>query len=335
MICTRIRRISQSFFCLPALVLGFGAPAVVAQPTADPIVVIVPYSQNGPTDRTMRALAKPLSQALGGTPITVKNVPSPGGVDGLAEVARAKPDGRTLLFTNTNVALLPALGEKLPFEPRTAFSHLGLVLESPMVVLGRPGLAAKTPQALADWLRSTDGAQIRLADAGAGSASYLCGLFLQSLLRKQFTRVDFPGSAPALTALKENQVDILCDQTPSVKAPLAAKEVRGYALTTGTPMSTPPFAGLTTLRRMFSRELELSIWHGFYAPKGLAPDVQARLNTAIRQAAADPAFVADQQAQGVVMVRGSRLTPEGHKAYIEETIPLWQLIVSVSKAGAR
>ena len=68
---------------------------------------------------------------------------------------------------------------------------------------------------------------------------------------------------------------------------------------------------------------------------GVAPDVQARLNTAIRQAAADPAFVADQQAQGVVMVRGSRLTPEGHKAYIEETIPLWQLIVSVSKAGAR
>ena len=86
---------------------------------------------------------------------------------------------------------------------------------------------------------------------------------------------------------------------------------------------------------VLSRELELSIWHGFYAPKGLAPDVQARLNTAIRQAAADPAFVADQQAQGVVMVRGSRLTPEGHKAYIEETIPLWQLIVSVSKAGAR
>ena len=63
--------------------------------------------------------------------------------------------------------------------------------------------------------------------------------------------------------------------------------------------------------------------------------MQARLNTAIRQAAADPAFVAGQQAQGVVMVRGSRLTPEGHKAYIEETIPLWQLIVSVSKAGAR
>ena len=203
------------------------------------------------------------------------------------------------------------------------------------MVLGRPSLEATTSKELADWLTRTDGQQIRLADAGAGSASYLCGLFLQSLTRKVFARTDFPGSAPAMTALKENKVDILCDQTPSVKAPLAAKEVRGYALTTGTPMSTPPFAGLTTLRRMFSRELELSIWHGFYAPKGLAPDVQARLNTAIRQAAADPAFVADQQAQGVVMVRGSRLTPEGHKAYIEETIPLWQLIVSVSKAGAR
>ena len=332
MICTRIRRISQSFFCLPALVLGFGAPAVVAQPTADPIVVIVPYSQNGPTDRTMRALAKPLSQALGGTPITVKNVPSPGGVDGLAEVARAKPDGRTLLFTNTNVALLPALGDKLPFDPKNAFSYLGLVLESPMVILGRPSLEAKTAKEFASWLEHTDSSQIRLADAGAGSASYLCGLFLQSLAGKPFTRVEFPGSAPALTALKENKVDMLCDQTPSVKAPLAAKAVQGYAQTTGTPMTTAPFSSLVTLRRMFSRELELSIWHGFYAPKGLPTEVQARLNAAIRQAAADPAFVADQQAQGVIMIGGRRLTPEGHKAFIEETVPLWQLIVSISKS---
>lgn len=318
------------------LALGAAMPAA-AQAGAAPIVIVVPYAQNGPTDRTLRAMVKPLSQALGGTPITVKNVASPGGVNGLAEVAKAAPDGRTLLFTNTNVALLPALGEKLPFDPRGAFSHLGLVLESPMVILGRPTLAAATPQDLADWLGRTDGDQVRLADAGAGagSASYLCGLFLQSLLRKNLSRVDFPGSAPALTALKENKVDLLCDQTPAVKAPLAAGEVRAYALTTSTPMSTPPFAGLTTLRRMFSRELELSIWHGFYAPKGLPTELQTRLNTAIRQAAADPAFVADQQAQGVVMVRGSRLTPEGHKAYIEETIPLWQLIVAISRSGRK
>jgi len=312
--------------------LGLSAPAVVAQPAADPIVIIVPYAQNGPTDRTLRALAKPLSQALGGAPITVKNVPSPGGVEGLAEVARAKPDGRTLLFTNTNVALLPALGEKLPFDPKTDFSYLGLVLESPMVVLGRPTLEAQTAKEFAAWLERTDPRQIRLADAGAGSASYLCGLFLQSLAGKHFTRVEFPGSAPALTALKENKVDVLCDQTPSVKAPLAAKAVRGYAQTTGTPMNAAPFSGLVTLRRMFSRDLELSIWHGFYAPKGLAPELQTRLNSAIRQAAADPAFVADQQAQGVIMIGGRRLTPEGHKAFIEETVPLWQLIVSISKS---
>ena len=316
------------------LVLGIVPLAAVAQAGA-PITIVVPYAQNGPTDRTLRAMVKPLSQALGGTPITVKNVASPGGVNGLAEVAAAAPDGRTLLFTNTNVALLPALGQQLPFDARDAFSHLGLVLESPMVVLGRPTLEANTAKELAEWLARTDSSQIRLADAGAGSASYLCGLFLQSLARKGFTRTDFPGSAPAMTALKENKVDLLCDQTPSVKAPLAAKEVRGYALTTTTPMASAPFNSLTTLRRMFSRDLELTIWHGFYAPKGLAPAVQARLNAAIRQAAADPAFVADQESQGVVMVRGSRLTPEGHKAYIEKTIPLWQLIVSVSKANTR
>ena len=117
---------------------ALAAVPAAAQPGAAPITIVVPYAQNGPTDRTLRAMVAPLSQALGGTPITVKNVASPGGVNGLAEVAAAKPDGRTLLFTNTNVALLPALGEKLPFDPKDAFSHLGLVLESPMVVLGRP-----------------------------------------------------------------------------------------------------------------------------------------------------------------------------------------------------
>ena len=68
-----------------------------AQPGAAPITIVVPYAQNGPTDRTLRAMVAPLSQALGGTPITVKNVASPGGVNGLAEVAAAQPDGRTLL----------------------------------------------------------------------------------------------------------------------------------------------------------------------------------------------------------------------------------------------
>lgn len=324
---------------LTALAVGAalmgGAGAAHAQADADGLLIVVPYAQNGPTDRTLRAMVKPLSQALGGARITVKNVASPGGVQGLDEVAKAKPDGRTLVFTNTNVALLPALGEKLPFDPLKDFSYLGLVLESPMVVLGRPTLEIKTARELAEWLSRPDAKSTRLADAGAGSASYLCGLFLQSLAKQSFTRVAFPGSAPAMSALKDNKVDLLCDQTPTVRAPLAARQVQGYAVTASAPLSAAPFSGLTTLRRMFSRDMELTIWHGFYGPKGLAPDVQARLNTAIRQAAADPAFVAEQEAQGVVMVRGRRQTPEGHKAYVEETVPLWQLIVSVSKSGGR
>ena len=309
-------------------------PALAQTPapvTSDAIVIVVPYAADGPTDRTLRALLKPLSRALDGATISVKNMPSPGGVNGLTEVAKAAPNGRTLLFTNTNIALLPALGEKLPFNPQTDFSYLGLVLESPMVVLGRSTLAAKTPQELGKWLSETDAAKIRLADAGAGSASYLCGLFLQSLTGKTFSRSDYPGSAPAMKALKDGQVDLLCDQTPTVKGPLAAGEVRGYALTTSTPLAQPPFNQLTTLRRMFSRDLELSIWHGFYAPKGLDPALQTKLNAAIVQAVADPAFVAAQEAQGVVMVRGRRLTPEGHRSYIEETIPLWHLIASISR----
>lgn len=302
-----------------------------AQTSADGITIVVPYAQNGPTDRMLRAMAKPLSQALGGATITVKNIASPGGVKGVEEVVRAQPDGRTLLFTNTNIGLLPALGEQLSFDTQRDLSYLGLVLEAPMVVLSKPDLAKASAQDLAQWMEQTDTAHIRLADAGAGSASYLCGLFLQSLARKTFTRVEFPGSAPALNALKDNKVDVLCDQTPSVKAPLAAKQVRGYAITTDKPLKLAPFNDLTTLRRMFSRELELSIWHGFYGPKGLAPDVVARLNRAIIQAAADPAFVADQESQGVVMVHGRRLTPEGHRAYVAETIPLWTVIASISK----
>ncbi|MFD1709745.1 tripartite tricarboxylate transporter substrate binding protein BugD [Ottowia sp. GY511] len=300
--------------------------------TSDAILIVVPYAADGPTDRTLRALLKPLSRALDGATISVKNMPSPGGVNGLASVAKAAPDGKTLLFTNTNIALLPALGEKLPFDPKTDFSYLGLVLESPMVVLGRSTLAAKTPSDLVKWLSETDPAKVRLADAGAGSASFLCGLFLQSLTGKTFAHADFPGSAPAMKALKDGKVDLLCDQTPTVKGPLAAGEVQGYALTTSTPLAQPPFERLTTLRRMFSRDLELSIWHGFYAPKGLAPALQAKLNAAIVQAVADPAFVAAQEAQGVVMVRGRRLTPEGHRTYIEETIPLWHLIASISRS---
>lgn len=308
--------------------LACGAALAAAQPAG--VTVVVPFAPNGPTDRMLRAMLPPLSKALG-EPVTVRNVASPGGVQGLVEVAQAAPDGRTLLFTHTNVALLPALGQALPIDPLKDLSFLGLVLEAPMVVLTRPSLQLGSARELGAWLSS--GQPVRLADAGTGSASYLCGLFLQSMARKGFERQSFPGSAPAMTALKSNQADVLCDQTPSVRGPLGAQEVRAYAITASAPLDMAPFEGLPTLRHMFARTLELGIWHGFYAPKNLAPDLRARLNTAIRQAAQDPEFVASQRAQGVVMVRGNRLTPEGHLAFVQETIPLWQLVVSLARTG--
>lgn len=296
--------------------------SVAAAQTPDrPVTIVVPFSAGGPTDRVARDLGGALAKALGRR-VIIENAGGAGGTLGATKVAKAAPDGDTLLLHHIGMATAPALYRSLPFRPLEDFDFLGLFIEVPMTLVGRPSLTAKDFPSLVAWLRANRG-KARLADAGLGAASHLCGLLLQQRLGLDLRTISFKGTGPAMSELLGGQVDILCDQTTNTTGPIAEGHVRAYAVTTLKPLPTPPFANLPTLDSLGLDGLQVTIWHGLYAPRGTPAAVAASLNAALRQVLRDPAYAARQRALGASLIDDDRLTPAGHRRFVAAEIERW------------
>lgn len=303
------------------LAAALSCGAALAQAPDRPVTIVVPFSAGGPTDRVARDLGGALAKALGRR-VIIENAGGAGGTLGATKVAKAAPDGDTLLLHHIGMATAPALYRSLPFRPLEDFDFLGMFIEVPMTLIGRPSLTAKDFPSLVAWLR-TNRDKARLADAGLGAASHLCGLLLQQRLGLQLRTISFKGTGPAMSELLGGQVDILCDQTTNTTAPIAEGHVRAYAVTTLKPLPTPPLSDLPTLHGLGLDGLQVTIWHGLYAPRGTPAAVTAALNAALRQVLRDPAYGARQRALGASLIDDDRLTPGGHRRFVASEIERW------------
>jgi tripartite-type tricarboxylate transporter receptor subunit TctC len=214
----------------------------------------------------------------------------------------------------------PGLYRKLAFDPMKDFEHIGQVADVPMTVIGRPGLAAKTPQELIAWMQK-EKQTVNLAHAGLGAASQLCGMLLQQSIGAQSTTVPFQGTAPALTALLGGQVDVMCDQTTQTIPHIKGGKVQLYAVTTLERLK--PLPDTLTLREAGLKNFEVVVWHGLYAPKGTPAPVLAALNTALRKSLKDPALVKRLDEVGVQIVAENLQTPEGLRNHLKSEIDRW------------
>lgn len=296
---------------------------------ARPISIIVPFPAGGPTDRVARDLAEALRQPLGGVSIVVDNVAGAGSSTGAAKVARAAPDGYTLLLNHIGMATMPTLVRNLPFNVERDFEYLGLINEVPMTLVSKPGLPANTYPELLVWMGQNEG-RINLGNAGVGSASHLCGLLIQSALKMDMATVPYKGSAPAMTDLIGGQIDLLCDQTTNTTRQIEAKKVKAFAVTSAKRLGTPALKALPTLQEMGLKGFEVSIWHGLYAPKGTPPAVLARLNAALVLALKDPEFQRTEKALGAMVVNDHRMEPAGHKQFVLAEIAKWSPIIQAA-----
>ncbi|MFT7721677.1 MAG: tripartite tricarboxylate transporter substrate binding protein BugD [Roseateles sp.] len=292
-------------------------PALAAYPDK-PVTVIVPFTAGGPTDKVARDLAEALRKPLGAT-IIIENVGGVGGTLGANRVAKAAPDGYTLLLHHIGMATAPALYRTLPYKSLEDFEYLGLVNEVPMTLIGRPTLPANNYAELARWLEANKG-KVNLANAGVGSASHLCGLLYQSALKTEMTTVPYKGTAPAMNDLLGSQVDIMCDQTTNTTGQIEAGKVKAYALMSGKRLASGPLAKLPTADESGLKGFNLTIWHGVYAPKGTPKAVVEKFNAALRVALKEAEFTKRQEALGAVIVGDDRVTPAGHKKFVEAEI---------------
>ncbi|MDY0743041.1 tripartite tricarboxylate transporter substrate-binding protein [Paucibacter sp. R3-3] len=307
------------------LLLAIAGPARAAYPD-HPITLVVPFSAGGPTDTVARDLADALKKLLG-VEVLVDNVGGPGGGTlGATKVAKAPPDGYTLLLHHIGMATAPSLYRNLPYDTLNDFEYLGLIAEVPMTLIGRPGLPAGSFAELRQWMLANKG-KINLANAGTGAASHLCGVLFQRALKLDMNTVSFKGTAPAMAELLAGNVDLLCDQTTNTTAMINAGKVRAYAVTTRQRLAGSVLATLPTLEEAGLKGFEVSIWHGLYAPKGTPPAVVEKLNTALRAALHDPDFMRREQALGSVLVNDARLTSAGHKRFVAAEIHRWAPII--------
>ena len=286
-----------------------------------PVTIVVPFAAGGPTDKVARDLGDVLRKHLN-QPVIIENVGGAGGTLGAAKVAKAKPDGYTVLLHHIGMATSPALYRKLPYDTLGDFEYIGMVNEVPMTLVGRSTLPASTMPELLKWINANQG-KINLANAGLGAASHLCGLLFQQAVKVDMTTVPYKGTAPAMTDLLGGQVDLMCDQTTNTTQQIEGGKIKAFAVTTPKRLTAPALAKLPTLDESGLKGFNVSIWHGIYAPKGTPKAVQDKLNAALRASLKDPEFIKREEALGAVVVTDARLAGAEHKKFVEAEINKW------------
>ncbi|MES2717116.1 MAG: tripartite tricarboxylate transporter substrate-binding protein [Pseudomonadota bacterium] len=306
---------------LLATLLATLAGTALAEYPEKPVTIVVPFAAGGPTDKVARDLGDVLRKQLN-QPVIIENVGGAGGTLGAAKVAKAAPDGYTVLLHHIGMSTSPALYRKLPYDTLNDFEYLGMVNEVPMTLVGRSTLPANNMAELMKWINANQG-KINLANAGLGAASHLCGLLFQQAVKVDMTTVPYKGTAPAMTDLLGGQVDLMCDQTTNTTQQIEGGKVKAFAVTTPKRLTSPTLAKLPTLDESGLKGFSVSIWHGMYAPKGTPKAVQDKLNTALRAALKDPEFIKREEALGAVVVTDGRLAGAEHKKFVEAEIAKW------------
>ena len=309
--------------------LAVSALAVRAEYPEKPVTIVVPFAAGGPTDKVARALAEALRKPMGNQPIIIENVGGAGGTLGATKVAKAAPDGYTILLHHIGMATSPALYRTLQYKALEDFEYLGLINEVPMTLIGKTSLPANNYAELVKWLEANRG-KINLANAGLGAASHLCGLLFQQSLKIDMTTVPYKGTAPAMTDLLGGQVDIMCDQSTNTTTQIESGKVKAFAVTTSKRLTTPALSKLPTLDESGMKGFNVSIWHGLYAPKGTPKPVLDKLNAALKVALKDAEFDKREEALGAVIVTDARVNPAEHKKFVEAEINKWGPVIKAA-----
>ncbi len=274
-----------------------------------------------------RALAAALGEQLGAA-VVVRNVAGAGGTAGAAAVARATPDGATLLLHHVGMATAPVLYRSLPYDSRRDFEPIGRVVDVPMTLVARPGWPEPDAAAAVRYIRRHQGSLV-VAYAGLGAASHLCGLLLSLSLGIDLIQVPYRGTAPALQDLRGSQADLMCDQTTNTAGAIRAGHVVALAVTSAGRLAGMPH--LPTMAQAGVRGVELSIWHGLFAPAGTPPAIVARLTHALQAALLSATFVDSMSGMQVVVASREQATPAALAALLAGEIARWTPILR--KAG--
>ncbi|MET0186848.1 MAG: tripartite tricarboxylate transporter substrate binding protein [Achromobacter sp.] len=285
-----------------SLALGLSCSIAVAQdyPT-QPIMLVNPYAAGGPADVVARALARELEKQLGRA-VVVENKPGGGASIGTGLVARAKPDGYTLLLGTSAAHVVTPLMQKTPYDGVSDFDFVAIVANQPNMVVVNPKVGVKTLAELIDKARSAPG-KINYASAGPGSSPHLGGELFRQRANIDIVHIPYSGAAPAINDLVGGQVDMALLNL-SASLPFI-KDKRLIPLAYAAKKRSPLLPDVPTLEESGVKGAESASWYSLAAPKGTPPGVIEKLNKAVATINKDDRYKQLMDAQGVEVLTQS------------------------------
>jgi tripartite-type tricarboxylate transporter receptor subunit TctC len=304
---------------LPMLLGALSAQAQPAFPTK-PIRLIVPYPPGGTTDFVAREVGNKLGEGLG-VQVVIDNRPGAGTLIGLNLGARAAPDGYTITFaTSAGLAVNPALGAKMPFDPLHDFAPIGLMVYVPYLLVVNPQLPVRNVKELIELAKAQPG-KLNFASPGVGTPNHLGIELLNMLAGVRFVHVPYKGGVAAVTDLVAGQVQVLFSGTPQVQTFVKAGRLRVIAVATQKPTRVAPeFPPVADTYPGF----DCNTWYGLVAPARTPVAIITRLNTALNRALADPGVIQRLLDQGVEATPG---TPAAFRELIVAETGRWRMVI--------
>ena len=312
----RTPRRSLLVAALAGAALAFGVSAQEAFPSK-PITIVVPYPPGGSNDVFARVIAKEMGEILK-QPVIVDNKPGASGTTGTALVARAQPDGYTLVAVSSSMTTNAAIQPHLPFDPVKGLAPVAMFAEGPMIVAVNNGFPAKNPKELIATIRAKPGAY-NYASSGSGSVNQFATELLKAKAGNLFiTHVPYRGMGPAVTDLIGGQTQVLMASGPSLMPMVRAGKLRAVAITSAKPSEIAP--ELTPMNTAVPG-YEFALWWGLLAPAGTPPATVDKLNAAVNEVLQRPAIKAHFLREGAI---AKPLTAAQFAAVVSGDVERWK-----------
>lgn len=311
-----------------ASLLGLGVASAREQDyPSRTITLVVPFAAGGPTDTIARLVAEPMRAALG-QPVIVENVTGAAGSIGTGRVARATPDGHTLVVGFWGTHVLNGVLYPLQYDVLKDFEPVALLASNPQLIVANNTVPARDLSDLINWLKANPG-KASQGTAGAGSPAHVGGAFFQRMTGTRFQFVPYSrGAAPAMQDLIAGQIDLMFDQTSHSLPHVRAGNIKAFAVASRTRLPSAP--DIPTVDEAGLPGFYVSVWAGMWAPKGTPATIIAKLNNAVVRALADHKVRERFAELGQEVPAPTFQTSQGFGAFHRAEIDKWWPIIKAA-----
>jgi len=305
-----------------AVTLGSISTASAQSYPSRPMTIVVPFPAGGPTDVIARTTAQNMRMSLGQA-VIIENLTGANGNIGVGRVARAAPDGYTIIIGHWSTHVVNGAVYPLPYDVLKDFEPITLIATNSYLIVAKNAVPASDLKSFIAWLRANPD-RASEGTAGAGSPQHISGVFFQNATGTRFQFVPYRGAAPAMQALVAGEIDMIIDDPTSSLPQVRAGKIKAFAVAAKSRLAAAP--DIPTVDEAGLPGFYFSRWHAFWAPKGTPKDVIAKLNAAVVAALADQLVRSRLADLGQGIFPREQQTPEAlgahHKAEIEKWWPL-------------